>query len=183
MAHTFEASFSDMDICRLCNTVYDNKQHCVNPFPGQTLRKVDEWSNMYECYREEIIPGDIAKAQIVCSDMWVQLEPGWYSGTELEGMESKHHRTDLNRHKPILDIDFEAKLLPSTTEGHYHLFLDKEMSWELYEELLTTLAKCGIIEQGYANASIQRHYSAARLPWVKKEKHLNPNHPDEESPF
>jgi len=146
-----------------------------NPFPGQTLRKVDIWSNEYQQYREEVIPSGIEQAQIVCSDMWVPLEPGYYAGTQLEGMESKHHRADRDSHKPILDIDFPAKLVPSSTEGHFHLYLDKELSWEQYEKLLRALADAGIIEQGYANASIERRYSAARLPWVKKEVNLEPN--------
>lgn len=30
----------------------------------------------------------------------------------------------LDRHSPVLDIDFPARLLPSTTEGHFHSYLD-----------------------------------------------------------
>lgn len=71
-------------------------------------------------------------------------------------------------HKPVLDIDFPAALLPSSTEGHYHLYLDKEVIWDDYVDLLKALAKCGIIEQGYANASIERGHTAVRLPWVMK---------------
>lgn len=71
-------------------------------------------------------------------------------------------------HKPVLDIDFPAALLPSSTVGHYHLYLDKEVIWDDYVDLLKALAKCGIIEQGYANASIDRGHTAVRLPWVKK---------------
>lgn len=71
-------------------------------------------------------------------------------------------------HKPVLDIDFPAALLPSSTEGHYHLYLDKEVIWDDYVALLKALATCGIIEQGYANASIERGHTAVRLPWVKK---------------
>lgn len=74
-------------------------------------------------------------------------------------------------HKPVLDIDFPAELLPSTTVGHYHLYLDKEVPWDDYVDLLNALAKCGIIEQGYANASIDRGHTAVRLPWVRKPNH------------
>ncbi len=77
-------------------------------------------------------------------------------------------------HKPVLDIDFPAVLIPSSTVGHFHLYLDKIVSWENYVELLTALAKCDIIEQGYANVSIERGHTAVRLPWVKKPDPVDP---------
>lgn len=72
-------------------------------------------------------------------------------------------------HKPVLDIDLPAKLVPSTTPGHFHLFIDKAMTWEKYARLLDVLADVGIVEPGYVSASKQRGFTAARLPWVKKE--------------
>lgn len=71
-------------------------------------------------------------------------------------------------HRPVLDIDFEAALIPSSTPGHYHLYLDKLMTINDYEDLIDVLGRVGIIEPGYADATIQRGYSSARLPWVKK---------------
>lgn len=76
---------------------------------------------------------------------------------------------DYQMHRPILDIDFPAGLVPSTTEGHFHLYLDRPMTWLKYKRLLLVLAEVGIIEHGYAHASIDRGYSSTRLPWVKKE--------------
>jgi len=100
-----------------------------------------------------------------------------------------------SRHRPILDIDFEAVLVESSTEGHYHLYLDKLMPWSDYRLLLDVLAKVGIIEQGYADASLDRGYSNVRLPWITKgmmprvgdddidptQQHYPPINPD--SPF
>jgi hypothetical protein len=74
-----------------------------------------------------------------------------------------------NRHKPVLDLDLPAKLLPSSTPGHFHLFIDKEMSWETYEQLLRALADAGLIEPGYVSASQSRGYTAVRLPWIRKK--------------
>lgn len=71
-------------------------------------------------------------------------------------------------HAPVLDIDIPATLVPSSTPGHSHLYLDVECSWERYKELLTALAQCNIIEPGYANASFGRGFTAVRLPWIKK---------------
>lgn len=75
------------------------------------------------------------------------------------------------KHRPVLDIDFPAALIPSTTEGHFHLFLDKELEWETYRKLLKALAEAGIIEQGYADAAIANKKTAVRLPWIRKVRH------------
>lgn len=71
-------------------------------------------------------------------------------------------------HAPVLDIDIPATLVPSSTEGHSHLYLDVAMTWTQYCKLLDLLSEVGIIEEGYRNASIARGFTAARLPWVKK---------------
>ena len=72
-------------------------------------------------------------------------------------------------HKVILDIDMNAALIPSSTDGHFHLYIDKELTWSKYEKLLTVLAEVGIIEKGYAGVSKSRKHTAARLPWIKKD--------------
>jgi hypothetical protein len=75
---------------------------------------------------------------------------------------------DASHHKVVLDIDLPAKLIPSSTEGHFHLYIDKEISWGAYVTLLQALAGAGILEQGYVNASLERGLTAVRLPWVRK---------------
>jgi hypothetical protein len=75
---------------------------------------------------------------------------------------------DKQHHKVVLDLDLPAQLIPSSTEGHFHLYIDKEMPWDVYVRLLTALAAAGIIEQGYLSASLERGLTAVRLPWVKK---------------
>lgn len=70
--------------------------------------------------------------------------------------------------RPVLDLDFPAVLAPSTTPGHFHLYLDKPMSRTQYGNLLEALAEAEIIEPGYAAAAMRRGYSSARLPWVPK---------------
>lgn len=66
-------------------------------------------------------------------------------------------------HYPVLDLDFGAQLVPSRTEGHFHLFLDKALHWEQYKQLLVALAHAGILEWGYVGASIERGASFARI--------------------
>lgn len=135
-----------------------------NPLPGQALRKVDIWSNMYECYREELQERDIHLAHIVTSEVRTVRE------TQFESLFGNRNQAYYEgTHKPVLDIDMPVKIFPSTTEGHFHLYIDKELSWDDYCKLMNVMAEVGILEQGFVNASKQRQYSAVRLPWVKKD--------------
>lgn len=72
-------------------------------------------------------------------------------------------------HKLVLDIDMDVKVFPSSTPGHHHLFIDHELSTEDFNKVLTVLSEVGIIEPGYCNASLDRGFTAIRLPWIKKK--------------
>lgn len=72
-------------------------------------------------------------------------------------------------HVPVLDIDFEAALVPSTTEGHYHLYLEGLcLSWPEYRRLLKALARAGVITEGYLRHSLRRKQTCVRRPGLKK---------------
>lgn len=71
-------------------------------------------------------------------------------------------------HRPVLDIDIPARYVPSSTEGHGHLYIDKALTWEQYEKLLTVLGEVGILEPGYVGAAIRRKATFVRPEWVKK---------------
>jgi hypothetical protein len=71
-------------------------------------------------------------------------------------------------HKLVLDIDLPAKLVPTTTPGHWHLYIDHEMPWEAYVKVIDALAEAGVIEKGYARASKLRGYTSVRPPWLPK---------------
>lgn len=71
-------------------------------------------------------------------------------------------------HAPALDIDLPCKLIESSTPGHFHLYIEKEITWRRYKVLLTALAEAGIIESGYAQSSIRKGQSFLRKPGVKK---------------
>lgn len=72
-------------------------------------------------------------------------------------------------HAVLLDLDVPAYLVPSTRPGHSHLYIDVHVEEERYFELLDLLAKCGVIENGYADASKKKGGTFLRLPWIKKE--------------
>ena len=75
---------------------------------------------------------------------------------------------DSDMHIPVLDLDLDAMLIPSSTPGHHHLYIDKPMTWEQYVKLLDVLAEVGILERGYVNVSKKRRMTQVRTPWTKK---------------
>jgi hypothetical protein len=72
-------------------------------------------------------------------------------------------------HKPVLDIDLPISAIPTSTDGHYHLYIDKEMSWEHLEGILEAFVAAGVVEPGYLNASMSRKMTFVRKPGVKKK--------------
>jgi hypothetical protein len=71
-------------------------------------------------------------------------------------------------HSPVLDIDMPCQVLPSSSPGHHHLYIDHPMEWDTYRLLLQSMAQAGILEWGFVSSSVERGYSAVRTPWVKK---------------
>lgn len=87
------------------------------------------------------------------------------------GIEEANIVTSLltnGQHAPVLDLDVPHVLVPSSTPGHSHLYLDVAMSWEEYQNLLKALRDVGIIEEGYYQGALARGHSDVRLPWIKK---------------
>ena len=73
-------------------------------------------------------------------------------------------------HRPVLDFDFDAQLIPSSTEGHHHLFIDKLMSTDNYFKLLDVMAEVGLLQEGFVKNSKQRGATSVRLPWISKDR-------------
>lgn len=93
-------------------------------------------------------------------------------------------------HAPVLDIDFPAFVVPSSTPGHFHLYLDKPIEWDAYEALLKALCRAGVLSFHYTEHSIQREQTVVRMPWVDKDPTPGPHAapsvaalPDTKEPF
>jgi hypothetical protein len=71
-------------------------------------------------------------------------------------------------HYPLLDLDFPAALLDSSTPNHYHLYIKKAMSWQTYQDLLKALYDAEIIQHGVYINAVKRGFSSLRMPHVKK---------------
>lgn len=79
-------------------------------------------------------------------------------------------------HVPMIDIDFPARLVPSSTEGHFHLYLDGiQLSPVKYEKLLRTLFEVGILEEGNYFRYQRDGVSVLRKEGVKKLDDTLPN--------
>lgn len=119
----------------------------LSAFPHKTYRAAPDKQTLPGSWVSELVEEpDPREAQLISS--------------EIAGLPT-HHTV-------MLDIDAPARLVPSTTPGHYHLYIDIAVTWESYEPLLDALANAGVIQRGYADASIQRQGTCLRLPWVRK---------------
>ncbi|MGH7793070.1 MAG: hypothetical protein ACREOB_12220, partial [Thermodesulfobacteriota bacterium] len=95
------------------------------------------------------IENDIEKAELITSE--VRGKPGI--------------------HAPVLDIDYPLIVIPSSTPGHNHLYIEKEIREPEYMALLAVLGAVGIVEPGYASVSQTRRWSAVRLSWIMKKRY------------
>ena len=92
-------------------------------------------------------------------------------GSELPGTEDAGDRIyGRPLHKPVLDIDIPIWAYESSTPGHWHLIIDKEMTWDQYRKLLTVMGEVGILEPGFVSAAKSRKASWIRTPWTPKHK-------------
>lgn len=120
-----------------------------------THYKVTTWatdSDGFENWEDGREPADISTGANVSSSLIAGTDNGWRR----------------QKHALLLDLDVPAYLVPSSTPGHSHLYVDVEIEQEDYWALLDALAKCGVIEKGYAQASKKKGGTFLRLPWVKK---------------
>ena len=77
-------------------------------------------------------------------------------------------------HMPAIDIDFPCQLVESSTPGHYHLYIDVEISLEQYLGILAAMTKAGIVQQGFYRSAVRRGQTFLRRPGVKKEPAYTP---------
>lgn len=72
------------------------------------------------------------------------------------------------KHAPIIDLDFPHTYVPSTSDGHAHLYLDVPVSRWRFWALNLGLYLGGVIEKGYFVWSIRRGGNFVRRPGVHK---------------
>jgi len=60
------------------------------------------------------------------------------------------------------DLAVPARLIPSRTEGHFHLYLEKTLEWMDYERLLRAMTEAGFVEQGFYKMALRRGMTMLR---------------------
>lgn len=71
-------------------------------------------------------------------------------------------------HSPAFDIDSPVHVVASSTTGHYHLYLERPITWRSYRRLLRALRDAGYVEDAVYWRSLDRGATFLRLPWVRK---------------
>lgn len=114
----------------------------------------DDSETGYEADKNRVEVKDMDQADVVGS----LLKPGPFDDPE------------KRVHALLLDVDLPIHVIPSSTEGHSHLYLEVPggIPHEGYMALIALLGHLHVIEPGYAMASIRRGHSDLRPPWVKK---------------
>lgn len=86
-------------------------------------------------------------------------------------------RTEDGRQMPIIDLDFPHKIIPSTHDGHSHLYLDVPISKFRWFVLMTALYYAGVIEMGFYVWSIRRGGNFVRSPYLSKRAGAESTYP------
>ena len=71
-------------------------------------------------------------------------------------------------HWPCIDLDLPARLVPSSTKGHFHLYIDRPVMWDAYVKLLDALVNADLVEVGYRDAAVAQGGTTVRMPHIKK---------------
>lgn len=75
-------------------------------------------------------------------------------------------------HCPVIDIDHRVYILPSTTPGNSHLYIDKDISWDGYKKILDAFLEVGLIQKAWYDDAIACKMSFVRPPWVSKGENI-----------
>ena len=105
--------------------------------------------------------GPYTEYRLACSDA---------ADSGLISSELRERENGKKMHMPAIDVDMPIRVVPSSTLGHFHLYIDKPMTWWRYKRLLRALVAAGIVEKGYYKASVARKATHLRLPWYKKKE-------------
>lgn len=75
-----------------------------------------------------------------------------------------------DKHLAVIDCDYPVIVMESSTPGHGHLYIEKEMTWEQYKALLEGMFKAGLIQKAWYENALKDKRTYVRLPHVKKPR-------------
>ncbi len=89
---------------------------------------------------------------------------------------------DSNYHVPIFDLDFDCRLIPSRTPGHFHLYFGRIITRSAYRNLLEAFREAGLIQEAWKLNLDGNGQTFLRLPvdpsslpdWAPKSRYKDP---------
>lgn len=82
----------------------------------------------------------------------LEVEPSW--SDEMNLVRDKDNANLVSslcnngKHRPTLDIDFPCKLVETKTPGHYHLYIEHDLTFDQYKRLIDVMADIGLVGEG-----------------------------------
>lgn len=73
-------------------------------------------------------------------------------------------------HYPVIDFDIPVRLVPSSTPGHNHLYIDHPVTLQQMVNMLAAMAEAGVVQKGFANGTRRNKVATVRPPWIQKTK-------------
>lgn len=71
---------------------------------------------------------------------------------------------------PLLELAVPVRVVPSSSSGHFHVYLDVQMPWRDYRRLCRRLMKAGVIGRNFLNLTEQWGMSMLFRPGLTKER-------------
>jgi hypothetical protein len=69
----------------------------------------------------------------------------------------------------VITLNVPVELVPSSTAGHFHLYIDREITWANYRWLLLAMRDAGLIGQDFCTMCLGSLQSFVRKPNVTKQ--------------
>lgn len=76
-------------------------------------------------------------------------------------------------HALLLDLDMPAYLIPSSTPGKSHLYVDVRMDYDKMIAVMEALEAAGVIQGAWVHLTKEREQAALRTPWTRKKGKQN----------
>jgi hypothetical protein len=154
---------------RLANPMGPDQQlPSYPPPPPKPKRRLPKFISRRALYKVEELNTNWKEL----TDEQVAAEEAYHTPVAPEEANLVGSKTDLEPggHLPVIDLDLPCHLEPSTTPGHYHLYINQVVEWDKFLNILKALYEAGIVQEGFYEMSKRRGQAFVRVPGVKKNK-------------
>lgn len=124
------------------------------------LEKLDDKTTCVEIH----IPKPEERAGLMLMDALVQ---SGITNKELAYAQLEEYEAGVS--PIVLPLSVPARIVPSSTAGHFHFYIDHEMEWLVYKQLLTALYRAGVIGEDFYGMSVEWKVSFLLMPGLTKE--------------